>query len=123
VYDAPEQGQDAGVNAAFFQGRLAAFYDRAQHSQYTYDGRGRTVAVARELGVPDPDGLVIGGGGGMLSRFWYRRHPGRDGCDGAHSAGELTLTLGVRDPEPGGRALEVHPGQALTERPLPVGAI
>ncbi|WXA79897.1 hypothetical protein LVJ94_28545 [Pendulispora rubella] len=79
VYDAPEQGQEGAGKPALWAGKLAAIYDRAQHSRFTYDGRGRTMVIQRQLAVPDPDGLVYGGGGGVPSTpggeyapHWYR---------------------------------------------------
>ncbi|WP_394847084.1 hypothetical protein LZC95_06400 [Pendulispora brunnea] len=64
IYDAPEQGQ-AGVTPGLFAGKLSASYDRAQHTRYNYDGRGRMTEVWRQLAVPDLDDLALGGGGGF----------------------------------------------------------
>ncbi|WP_394841149.1 hypothetical protein LZC95_29275 [Pendulispora brunnea] len=79
VYDSPEEGQEGAANPALWAGKLAAMYDRAQHSRLTYDGRGRTIVIQRQLAVPDPDGLAYGGGGGVPSTpggeyapHWYR---------------------------------------------------
>ncbi len=75
VYDAPEQGQ--GGNAALYIGRLAASYDRAQHTQYSYDARGRLAGIARQLAVPDnaEAGAALDPAatpGGEYAAHWYK---------------------------------------------------
>ena len=61
AYDAPEPGQttDFGPRAASLKGRLAATRDRAAHTRFGYDGRGRLVGVARQIARP----AAVGGGG------------------------------------------------------------
>ncbi|WP_394821727.1 toxin TcdB middle/N-terminal domain-containing protein [Pendulispora albinea] len=57
VYDEPEEGQEG--NALFFAGRLAASYDRAQRTRYTYDGRGRTTQIARQVALVQRGGIFL----------------------------------------------------------------
>jgi len=55
----------------FTAGRLIAVNDRAQRSITCYDGRGRTVEVAKQLA--DPSGTIAG--------RWYNRRAAYDGAD------------------------------------------
>ena len=55
----------------FTAGRLVAVTDRAQRSLTCYDGRGRTVEVAKQLASPT----------GALSGNWYNRRARYDGAD------------------------------------------
>ena len=63
-------GQDCQT-LNFTQGRLVAVTDRAQRSLTCYDGRGRTVEVAKRLA--DPSGAIAG--------RWYNRRAKYDGAD------------------------------------------
>ena len=63
-------GQDCR-NSNFTQGRLVAVTDRAQRSLTCYDGRGRTVEVAKQLVDPS----------GNLGARWYNRRAAYDGAD------------------------------------------
>jgi RHS repeat-associated protein len=53
------------------RGRLVAVTDRAQRSLTCYDGRGRTVEVAKRLANP----------GGVIDGRWYNRRATYDGSD------------------------------------------
>lgn len=74
IYDAPETGQTV---VAGLTGRLAAKYDRASHTQFSYDHRGRMVGIARALRAPLP------GPGGVTTYTptWYRQSVGYDVAD------------------------------------------
>jgi RHS repeat-associated protein len=65
TYDVPEAGQtaDFGVSSVYLRGRLAATRDRASHTRFGYDARGRNVSVARQISRPAdqaPAGLLDG---------------------------------------------------------------
>ncbi|WP_394828244.1 toxin TcdB middle/N-terminal domain-containing protein [Pendulispora albinea] len=53
IYDAPEDGQAS--DTASYAGKLAAVYDRAQHVQYFYDGRGRATRTRKQIAVPNDE--------------------------------------------------------------------
>ncbi|WP_394828326.1 RHS repeat-associated core domain-containing protein [Pendulispora albinea] len=108
VYDAPEQGQEG--NPLFFIGRLAASYDRAQRTRYTYDGRGRTTQVARQIAMAEQNGRPFEGGAeegaaaaaeedqaalaaGYISH-WYKTAVGYDPADRV-----IAQTMGLEVPE------------------------
>jgi RHS repeat-associated protein len=55
----------------YTRGRLVAVTDRAQRSLTCYDGRGRTVEVAKRLANP----------GGVIDGRWYNRRATYDGAD------------------------------------------
>ncbi|WP_394850975.1 hypothetical protein LZC95_16085 [Pendulispora brunnea] len=100
VYDRPEG--DAAGNPALFAGKLAASYDRAQHTRYTYDGRGRITVMERRLALPDPEDQALGGGGGPPSAepggeyapHWYRTASSYDQADR-----EKARSVGARSTE------------------------
>jgi RHS repeat-associated protein len=48
-YDSPEPGQAA---SPFAKGKLTSISDRASHTRFQYDGRGRTKLVQRQLAKP-----------------------------------------------------------------------
>jgi RHS repeat-associated protein len=54
-YDEPEPGQteDYGGQLAPLRGRLVSVRDRAMHTRFAYDWRGRTTGVARRLAKPE----------------------------------------------------------------------
>jgi RHS repeat-associated protein len=54
IYDAPESGQtsDFGASSQFLVGRLVSTRDRAAHTRFAYDRRGRLVGLARRLARP-----------------------------------------------------------------------
>ena len=68
TYDGPEAGQSAevGDRPASLVGRLAATRDRAAHTRFGYDGRGRMVNVARQVARPAAVGLPVAPGGAPL---------------------------------------------------------
>ena len=67
----PELGLQDCRNLNFTKGRLVAVTDRAQQSYTCYDGRGRTIEVAKQLA--DPSGNIGG--------RWYNRRAAYDGAD------------------------------------------
>jgi len=67
----PELGNQDCSETNFTAGRLIAVTDRAQRSITCYDGRGRTVEVAKQLA--DPSGTIAG--------RWYNRRAAYDGAD------------------------------------------
>ncbi|WP_394834944.1 hypothetical protein LVJ94_51440 [Pendulispora rubella] len=69
VYDAPEQGQDNGPGAQAFIGRVAAVYDRAQHTQYVYDARGHERKVRRQIAAPNDEHDVVT----AYAPHWFER--------------------------------------------------
>ena len=71
-YDTVESGQtgDYGPKETFLRGRLAAISDRAQHTRLAYDGRGRTVGVAKQLAQPNAS--AISALTGRYTQSWFR---------------------------------------------------
>lgn len=97
VYDAPEAGQtgDFGVSASNLRGRLVAVRDRAAHTRYAYDARGRVTGIARQVSRPAaPNGVYD-----LVNPYaadWFRRTAVYDDADrlvrsstGASAAGLL----------------------------------
>jgi RHS repeat-associated protein len=70
AFSQPAAGQDCRT-ANHTRGRLVAVTDRAQRSLTCYDGRGRTVEVAKRLANP----------GGVIDGRWYNRRASYDGAD------------------------------------------
>ena len=60
-YDAPEPGQtaDLGANPLFLVGKAASMRDRGTQTRFTYDGRGRIVAVARRIAKPGDTSVLL----------------------------------------------------------------
>jgi len=83
----PASGQDCR-NTNFTRGRLVSVTDRAQRSLFCYDGRGRSVKVAKQLA--DPSGVIDG--------RWYNRRASYDGADRpvVESTGAMLLAPGQK---------------------------
>lgn len=63
IYDNPEPGQPSGRF-----GRLTAVRDRASHTRFEYDGRGRLTTLSRRIRRPSDvltEGSSLGAGGGI----------------------------------------------------------
>jgi YD repeat-containing protein len=71
AFTAPAGEEQNCQSLNFTRGRLVAVTDRAQRSLTCYDGRGRTVEVAKQLAQP----------GGVIDGRWYNRRAAYDGAD------------------------------------------
>jgi RHS repeat-associated protein len=106
-YDTPEPGQtgDFGVSVANLRGRLVSVRDRAAHTRWAYDGRGRVIGIARRLARPaDSTGVwPLQSSGDLYDVSWLRSQIAYDAVDrpvrastGA-SASELMDSAGVSE--------------------------
>jgi RHS repeat-associated protein len=99
-YDAPEPGQTDGfgVPAANLNGRLVSIMDRAAHTQYGYDWRGRREGLRRRLTRPaDENGVwseVFPIPADRYIEQWYATATAYDNSDRV-----LSVTTGAKTPE------------------------
>lgn len=98
-YDAPEpgQGSDFGPNAHFLFGQLTSVQDRAAHTRFGYDARGRLVGLARRLAQPAGVDARWPGADGPAARYangWIRSAAQYDDAERLTS-----LTTGAAVPE------------------------
>jgi RHS repeat-associated protein len=83
-------------NAATMLGRIASISDRASKTMSCYDGRGRTVAVAKRVAKPNPPQ-------GLANRYaatWYARKTAFDAADRPTvqtTGAEVTELLGTQN--------------------------
>jgi RHS repeat-associated protein len=85
-YDTIEPGQttDYGGRTLNLVTRLVSTVDRATHTRYAYDARGRRVGVARQLGVPPSDEPAASGSLPGVTVFvdpWFRVRRDYDAAD------------------------------------------
>ncbi len=80
VYDAPEPGQttDYGGWPVLLLGHLSATTDRATHTRFAYDIRGRTTGIARQIAKPGPVDPIAAN---RYAPTWYRKAARYDDAD------------------------------------------
>ncbi|WP_442499339.1 toxin TcdB middle/N-terminal domain-containing protein [Methylobacter sp. sgz302048] len=98
-YDIPEPGQiaDYGSSPQFLAGQLVSVRDRAVHTRFAYDARGRLVGAARRLARPAGLDAVWPGAVSLSDRYasdWFRSVTEYDDADRL-----LAMTTGVSAPE------------------------
>jgi len=79
-YDTPEPGQAADFGSPqYLLGRLVSTRDRAAHTRYAYDGRGRLTGIARRLAPPPVPGDSATDVADLAVRYageWFRSEAG-----------------------------------------------
>ncbi len=81
VYDEPERGQADGMGVEYWSrwiGRLAAVHDRASHTQFAYDLRGRVTSVRRQIAYPGVPAEQLSK---RYATQWFEKHSTWDESD------------------------------------------